>query len=130
MLDASPACDPEFIHEAYTNVVNHGLKRKGPHAINICFGKFANHFIYQCFESEDKTNRLYDIRISINHREVKAENPHELARIESCLKELRTMILNMFGQIIPYTYPLHRDSSKLPAHHYLFELISIIKCIS
>ncbi|WP_320043150.1 hypothetical protein [uncultured Desulfobacter sp.] len=99
-----------FIQEAYSSVVNPGLKAKAIHALNVCFKDSADYFIHECFEREDKINRLYDIRNSINHGVVKAENPIELARIESRLSKLSIMIMGMLGQIIPYPYPLHRES--------------------
>jgi hypothetical protein len=100
-----------YIQEAYTTVVNPGLKGKAVHALEVCFGEAAKHFVHECFGRNDRASRLYDIRNSINHGNVKAENPQELARIESRLTELSIMILGMFGKFIPYPYPLHRDSS-------------------
>ena len=100
-----------FIQEAYTKVVNPGLKTKAIHAINICFGESADHFIHECFNREDTVNRLYNIRNSINHGEVKAENPQELARIQSRTSKLSLMVLGMLGQLIPYPYPLHRNNN-------------------
>jgi hypothetical protein len=100
---------PSFIQEAYTAVVNPGLKPKAIHSLKICFGESADYFINECFYREDAANRLYNIRNSINHGEVKAENPQELARIQSRTSKLKIMVMGMFGQIIPYPYPLHRD---------------------
>ncbi|MDR4505159.1 MAG: hypothetical protein MRK01_10265 [Candidatus Scalindua sp.] len=102
---------PAFIQEAYTTVVNPGLKTKAIHAIGVCFGESADHFIDECFNREDTVNRLYDIRNSINHGEVKAENPQELSRIQSRTSKLWLMVMGMFGQLIPYPYPLHRNDN-------------------
>jgi len=100
----------KFIQDAYINIVNPGLKQKAEHALNVCFGDFAQHYMDECFNIEDKNNRLYDIRNAINHGEVDAENPEEHARIQSRLKELRLMILGIFGRLVPYPYPIHRKS--------------------
>lgn len=100
----------KFIQDAYINIVNPGLKQKAEHALNVCFGDFAQHYMDECFNIEDKNNRLYDIRNAINHGEVDAENPEEHARIQSRLKELQLMILGIFGRLVPYPYPVHRKS--------------------
>jgi hypothetical protein len=100
-----------FIDEAYKNVVNPGFKKSAIHALNICFEKSSSHYIEQCFELDDIDNRLYNIRNSINHGSVDAENPEESVRIESRLKELRLMILGMFGRLIPYPLPIPRNQS-------------------
>ena len=98
----------KFIQDAYINIVNPGLKQKAEHALNVCFGDLANHYMDECFNVEDKDNRLYNIRNAINHGEVDAENPEEHARIQSRLKKLRIMILGMFGRLVPYPYPVDR----------------------
>lgn len=98
----------KFIQDAYINIVNPGLKQKAEHALNVCFGDFAQHYMDECFNIEDKNNRLYNIRNAINHGEVDAENPEEHARIQSRLKELQLMILGIFGRLVPYPYPVHR----------------------
>jgi len=90
-------------------VINPGLKAKATHAIKVCFGESADYFINECFDREDRINRLYDIRNSINHGEVKAEDPQELSRIQSRTKELWFMVLGMFGRLIPYPFPIHRN---------------------
>jgi len=101
---------PSFIQEAYKGVINPGLKAKATHAIEVCFGEDAEYFIDECFNRDDKANRLYDIRNSINHGEVRAEDPQELARIQSRTSKLWMLIMGMFGRLIPYPYPVHRSS--------------------
>ena len=99
---------PKFIQDAYINIVNPGLKQKAEQALKTCFGDLANHYIDECFNLENKNNRLYNIRNAINHGEIDAENPEEQARIQSRLSKLRIMILGMFGRIVPYSYPVDR----------------------
>ena len=98
-----------FIDEAYKSVINPGFKHSAIHALNVCFKESSNHYIEQCFELNEIDNRLYNIRNSINHGSIEVENPRESIRIESRLKELRLMILGMFGKFIPYSYPVARD---------------------
>jgi len=98
----------KFIQDAYTTIVNPGLKSKSEHALNICFGDTANHYMNECFNLEDENNRLYNIRNAINHGEVDAENPKEHARIQSRMRKLQIMVLGMIGRLIPYPYPVDR----------------------
>jgi len=99
---------PKFIQDAYINIVNPGFKKKAEQALTTCFGDLAKHYMDECFNLENKDNRLYNIRNAINHGEIDAENPEEQARIQSRLSKLRIMILGMFGRIVPYSYPVDR----------------------
>lgn len=96
----------DFVEKAYREIVNPGFKAKATHALEICFGENATHYIQECFELSDENNRLYNIRNSINHGEVDAENPEELIRIDSRLSQLWIIIWGMFGRMIPFPAPL------------------------
>lgn len=98
----------EFIQDAYSTIVNPGLKKKSENALNVCFGDSAKDYMNECFNLENPDNRLYNIRNAINHGEIDAENPTELARIHSRLAKLKILVLGMFGSIIPYRYPVEQ----------------------
>lgn len=101
------------IRECYQEIVNPGLVGKASHALRECFGPDAELYITECFRLPDKRQRLYDIRNSINHGEVDAENPEELHRIESRLVRLWLIVWRMFGCLVPFQAPIDSNESVL-----------------
>lgn len=103
---------PALIDECYKSVVNPGFVSKAMHALTVCFEKEAQDYISECFRLESKKDRLYEIRNSINHGSVDAENPHELIWISSRMTRLWMIVWRMFGRLILFPAPL---DSKLNA---------------
>ena len=100
---------PGDIQECYNEIVNPAFKGKASHALRECFGDSAQGYINECFESSTPRGSLYDIRNSINHGEVDAENPEELIRIEARLNKLWIILWGMFGRLLPFPAPLDTD---------------------
>ena len=96
---------PSDILELY-RVVDPGFIAKAKHGLQVCFEDQATAYIKECFSGD---NSLYQIRNSINHGEVDAENLTELIRIEEKLHRLWMIVWRMFGRLIPFPAPL--DSS-------------------
>ena len=90
------------ILKCFQEIVNPGFVGKASHALRICFGDGADHYINECFRIADRKNRLYDIRNSINHGEVDALDPEELIRIESRLVQLKAILRRMFSHLVFY----------------------------
>lgn len=99
---------PGDLSSLYRIVVDPGFPAKAKHALQVCFkeqdqwGKYAA----ECFEAGEDS--LYQIRNDINHGEVDAENPEELLRIQAKTRRLWMIVWGMFGQIIPFSYPIER----------------------
>jgi hypothetical protein len=98
---------PSNVQQCYQQIVNPGFVGKATHALRVCFNNQADHYINECFRLPDKHNRLYDIRNSINHGDIDAENPEELLRVESRLHELWMIIWRMFSLLVPFSAPLN-----------------------
>jgi hypothetical protein len=103
---------PALIDACYKSVINPGFVLKATHALEVCFEKEAVDYINECFRLAQKKDRLYEIRNSINHGNVDAENPHELIRISSRMSRLWMIVWRMFGRLISFPAPL---DSKLNA---------------
>jgi hypothetical protein len=80
------------VQECYQRIVSPGFVGKATHALQVCFGDEAAHYVNECFRMPDKKNRLYDIRNAINHGDIDAEHPEELLRVESRLRRLWMII--------------------------------------
>jgi hypothetical protein len=118
---------PADVQECYQQVVSPGFFGKATHALRVCFGNEADHYIHECFRLPDKKNRLYDLRNAINHGGIDAENPEELLRVKSRLARLWIIVWSMFGRLVPFPAPsgawlmrssandgLHADADKSP----------------
>ncbi len=88
------------IDELYHSVVSTGFVGKAGYALRECFGNAAYDYIHECFERPDKSNRFYQIRNSINHGDINAENPEEKLRIESRQDALQEMLMQMFTRVL------------------------------
>ncbi|WP_447970139.1 hypothetical protein [Nitrospira sp. M1] len=107
---------PAYIQRAYKEIVDPGLPTKAAHALEVCFGSSASHYIYECFRRPDETNRLYNIRNAINHGMVDDENPDELLRVESRLSKLWIIIWRMFACLIPFPGPIDNEVDNSQHH--------------
>lgn len=103
-LDGNPTLND--ISECYKKFVNPGFKAKAVNALNVCFGENAQKHIYECFNHKNKEDRLYQIRNSINHGDIDAENLKELIRIEDRMTKLWGIVWGMFGRLIPFPTPV------------------------
>lgn len=97
--------DSKAIDELYKNVVNSGFKAKAINALNVCFKEIAHVHIDECFNQEKKEDCLYQIRNSINHGDIDAEDLDELIRIDSRLSKLWIIVWGIFGRLIPFPTP-------------------------
>jgi hypothetical protein len=88
------------IAKCYRDIVDPGFRKKASHALMICFGAEARRYVKECFELNDEKNRLYQIRNSISHGDIEAENLEELARINERLTKLRLMVVRIIGWLI------------------------------
>lgn len=89
------------VGKCYREIVNPGFVGKASHALQACFADDeAMGYINECFRSQERRNRLYDIRNAINHGDIDAENLEELLRVESRLQKLRMIVLRMFDQFV------------------------------
>ena len=102
------------IEECYQRVVNPGFVGKASHALRVCFGEEAKDYIHECFGLPDKRDRLYDIRNAINHGDIDAEDPQELARVKSQLNRLTCMVLRIFGLFTPFPVPANTNPNLQP----------------
>lgn len=95
---------PSDIMECY-KIVNPGFKAKAINALNVCFGENSQAKIDDCFNQEDKADCLYQIRNSINHGDIDAENLEELIRIQARLTKLWEIVWGMFGRLVSFPAP-------------------------
>jgi hypothetical protein len=103
---------PDAVQECYQQVVSPGFVGKATHALRVCFGADADHYVRECFRLPDKKNRLYKVRNAINHGDIDAEHPEELIRVKSRLDRLWMIVWRMFGLLVPFPAPL--DSTLQP----------------
>ena len=102
-LEGSPK--PSDIIECY-KIINPGFKAKAINVLNVCFGEDSQAKIDECFNQDDKTDCLYQIRNSINHGDIDAENLEELIRIQSRLTKLWEIVWGMFGRLVSFPTPV------------------------
>lgn len=96
----------EDIQKCYQNIVNPGFVGKASHALNMCFGNAGAQYVHECFRMKPEDARLYNVRNSINHGEIDAENPTELLRVEARFRRLWMIDWRMFGCFIPFPTPV------------------------
>ncbi len=94
--------------ECYHEIVNPGLVGRASHALKVCFPDDAPDYINECFRIEPPRDRLYNIRNSINHGDIDAENPKELLRVDDRLLRLWMIVWRMFGLFVPFSVPAER----------------------
>jgi hypothetical protein len=99
------------IDRLYKTVVNPGFVAKARHALTVCFGPSADHYMFECFTRPEVAERLYNIRNAINHGDVDAENPDEVFRIDAKLTRLFIIVWNMFARLIPFSCPVDPDTN-------------------
>jgi len=109
IAERSGKLTPGDIHECYHEIVDPGFIGKASHALRECFGDSARGYIRECFGHSVPGGSLYEIRNSINHGEVDAENLEELIRIEARLRKLCIILWGMFGRLLPFPAPLDPD---------------------
>jgi len=97
---------PALIEACYKSIVNPGFVSKATHALEVCFENKAVEYINECFRLKQKKDRLYEIRNSINHGSVDAENPNELIRISSRRGKLWMIVWRIFGRLISFPAPV------------------------
>lgn len=97
---------PEIIVECHRAVIDPGLVGRASHALQVCCPKDSARYIHECFKRPDRKNRLYDIRNSINHGDVDAENLTELLRIEYRLAQVQIIVLRLFACLVPFSSPV------------------------
>ena len=102
---------PALIETCYKSVINLGFVSKAKHALKVCFEEEADEYINECFQLKQKKDRLYEIRNSINHGSVDAENPNELIRISSRRGKLWMIVWRIFGRLIYFPAPIDIKSS-------------------
>jgi len=88
------------IDTLYKEFVNPGLRQKAEHAIKICMGGRAEHFITQCFASEPAEQQLYKIRNDINHGNVDIDDPEIRMIVESRLMVLWELVFNLLHGVL------------------------------
>lgn len=103
-LDTKPT--PGNISECYKKVIDPGFKAKAINALNVCFGEKSQIYIDECFDQPNEEDNLYQIRNSINHGDIDAENLKELIRIEARLSKLWVIVWGMFGRLVPFPAPV------------------------
>ena len=108
--DFGGTVSPNFIDQAFREIVSPGFVGKATYALEECFHIMADYYVKESFLLDDKENRLYNIRNSINHGNVDAENLSELHRIQARLTTLMMMIWGMFAAIVPFPAPINRDA--------------------
>lgn len=86
-------------------IIDPGFKGKASSALKKCFSIGYETLIEECFNRVDQENRLYQIRNSINHGDVDAENLEEQVRIESRLIRLQLIVWGMFRYIFSVFQP-------------------------
>lgn len=96
----------EDVQDCYYRIVNPGFVGKTSHALRVCFGEQGDEYAEECFRSQNRHDRLYDIRNAINHGEIDAENPSELLRVEAKLRRLWIIVWGMFGRVVPFPAPV------------------------
>lgn len=89
-----------------------GFVAKASHALQICFRDRAEEYIIECFRAKPKEDRLYDIRNSINHGDIDAENSKELIRVEDRRTRLWFIVFGMLGLFVPIKRPLDPGGAK------------------
>jgi hypothetical protein len=98
---------PQFIAQAFREVVDAGLRPKAHHALCVCFGSTqGEQYSHECFGSENPRDQLYSVRNLIDHGDIDAENPEELTRIQSRLNRLWMIVWGMFGRLVQYAAPV------------------------
>jgi hypothetical protein len=96
----------ESVQECYHGIIDTGFRGKATHAFRVCFGdRQGQRYSCECFTLSDKTNRLYEVRNSINHGSVDADNPIELIRVQARLGRLWMIVWRMFGCFVPFPAP-------------------------
>jgi hypothetical protein len=104
---------PEDVQDCY-RIVNPGFVSKASHAMRVCFGdQLAEAYINECFRATPSSDRLYDIRNSINHGDIEAEHLTELLRVESKKERLWFIVFGMLGRLIPVNFPIDRDAANV-----------------
>jgi len=102
---------PQNIQDCFRTIIDTGLRGKATHALKVCFPNEGERYATDCFGVPDKKERLYDIRNAINHGNIDAENPNEVARIEGRLNRLWMIVWRMFGKFIPFPVPIDSENS-------------------
>jgi len=97
------------VERCYQEIVNPGFVGKARHALHVCFPEHATEYTNECFQLPDRPNRLYDIRNSINHGDIDAENPEERLRVNARLSKLWMIVWGMFGRLVPFPAPVDRS---------------------
>jgi hypothetical protein len=104
-LIAGKQVDAATIVKCYHEVVNPGFIGKARHALSVCFGDRADRYFDQCFRVKPEQDRLYQIRNSIDHGSIDADNPRELARISGRQRLLWEIVFIMLGWFLPTDRP-------------------------
>jgi hypothetical protein len=94
------------VQHCYHQIVNPGLVGAAEHALRLCFGDRAAGYMDECFRMKPARDRLYEVRNSIAHGEVAAEDPVERFRIETRLRRLWRLVISTFGCLIPLHVPV------------------------
>jgi hypothetical protein len=102
--------DAHFVAQCYNEIVNPGWTSKAQHALETCFGEAGAAYFEECFRIEPRSNRLYDIRNSINHGSIDATNLQEVWRVEGRMTLLWEIVWRMFGFFVPFSVPAGRQS--------------------
>ncbi len=93
------------IEDLYRTLINVGLRGKARHVFTNFLPHDADRYMFECFESPIRMNRLYDIRNAINHGTIDFSDQDELMRIRPRLLQLKFIVLRMFGLLIPVRTP-------------------------
>jgi hypothetical protein len=104
-LDRAGTINAASIQQCYLEIVNPGLVGKASHALRVCVPEHSERYILECFRRPDRAERLYDIRNAINHGDIDAENPLEIARVNSRRGQLWMIVWRMFASMIPFSAP-------------------------
>lgn len=97
--------DPAALSQCYREVLDTGFRKKASHALRVCFGDSAKHYVRECFEVKPDSERLYNIRNAINHGTIECDDFTRLAWIESKRRRLWMIVFRMLAQFLPVPCP-------------------------
>lgn len=122
IADSGGKLTAQNLETCYWTIVNPGLVKRTEHAFNICFGQDAERYVKECFKSKDPQNSLYKIRNSINHGDINACDPFELARVQEARGRLWFIVWRLFGRFLQFNIPDDKDGKfGVPLDEYTFK---------
>jgi hypothetical protein len=109
---------PGDVQRCYREIVDPGFVGRANNALDVCFPEGAESWKHECFRRPDEHNQLYNVRNAINHGELEAEDPAEIARLDARLTKVQILVLQMFSRaatVAATGKPIDASSSNVSA---------------